>query len=72
MGLWSPEMIILEDVFDVCVDIDPVVDDVAEGVKVAAVLQVHEWSEFKGVYEVVLQVEVRLQQDAEEVDGSDK
>jgi hypothetical protein len=37
-------MIVLEDVFDVCVDIDPVVDDaVAEGVKVvAAVLQVHE------------------------------
>jgi hypothetical protein len=55
---------------DVCADIDPVVDDVAEGVK--AVLQVHEWSEFEGVYEVVLQVEVRLQQGVEEVDGSDK
>jgi hypothetical protein len=33
-------MIALDDVLDVCADIDPVVDDVAEGVK--AVLQVHE------------------------------
>jgi hypothetical protein len=58
------------------VDIDPVVDDaVAEGVKaVAAVLQLHEWSEFKGVYKVFLQVDVRLQQGVEEVEvgGSDK